>query len=281
MALVRGLIEGQFPEYASLPIRVVDSQGWDNRTFRLGDELSVRLPSAEGYADQVAKEHRWLPVIARDLPFQVPVPLAMGVPANGYPWHWSIYRWLEGEDGSLATISDRKALASDLACFLRALHRVDAADGPAPGRHNFYRGGSVSVYDSETREAIRVLGDRVDGAAALAVWETALGSTWDRPPVWVHGDVAASNFLVTEGKLGAVIDFGCSAVGDPACDLTIAWTVFEGESREAFRAGVDLDTETWERARGWAIWKALITLVKGGAEGDGAMRVVEDVVGEG
>ncbi|HYD46399.1 MAG TPA: phosphotransferase, partial [Phenylobacterium sp.] len=150
--------------------------------------------------------------------------------------------------------------ATDLAGFLAALQAIGAEGGPAAGRHSFHRGGSLAVYDAQTREAIATLGPAIDGPAATAAWEAALASAWDRSPVWAHGDVAVNNLLVEAGRLSAVIDFGTSAVGDPACDLVIAWTLFEGESRAAFRAGLALDEATWARGRGWALWKALITL---------------------
>jgi len=234
--------------------------GWDNRTFHLGADMSVRLPSAQGYVAQVDKEHRWLPRLAPHLPLPIPVPLARGVPGAGYPWPWSVYRWLDGEIATVARIADMRAFATALAQFLTALQRCDPTGGPPPGPHNFYRGGPLTVYDAETRQAIAALEGRIDAAAATAVWEAALHATWHGPPVWVHGDVASGNLLVTEGRLSAVIDFGSSGVGDPACDLAIAWTFLSGAGREAFRAGVPVDSATWARGRGWALWKALITL---------------------
>ena len=261
-SLVTRLIAVQFPQWAHLPIEPVEFTGWDNRTFHLGDEMSVRLPSAAWYADQVEKEQRWLPVLAPRLPLPIPAPLAMGTPAEGYPWHWSIYRWLEGEDAAVAHIDDLPAFATELGRFLVALQQVDPSGGPPPGRHNFFRGGSLSVYDAQTRESIAELRGEVDEAAATSIWETALASAWHDAPVWVHGDVSAANLLVTGGRLSAVIDFGCSAVGDPACDLTIAWTQFGGDSREAFRMALALGEATWARGRGWALWKALITLAE-------------------
>ena len=263
-SLVTHLVSAQFPQWAGLPVRRVELDGWDNRTFRLGTDKLVRLPSAGAYAAQVAKEHRWLPVLAPRLPLPIPVPLAVGAPGDGYPWSWSVYRWLEGEAAETTDVDDWREFAETLAGFLLALHRLDTTDGPAPGEHNFFRGGSLAVYDRETRHAIDVLGDRVDAATVTAVWEAALASRWHRPPVWVHGDVSAGNLLVRRGRLSAVIDFGSSAVGDPACDLVIAWTLLRGAGREAFRRTVALDEETWDRARGWALWKSLITLAHPG-----------------
>jgi aminoglycoside phosphotransferase (APT) family kinase protein len=260
--LVRRLIAGQFPQWASLPVAPVQWGGWDNRTFHLGAHMLVRLPSAEGYAPQVAKEHRWLPVLAPQLPLPIPAPLGLGAPAEGYPWPWSVYGWLEGESALQRPPSDLTSFAMALAEFLAALQGIDASDGPPPGVHSAFRGGPLTTYDAETRQTISDLGGEIDGQAALEVWDTALSATWHGPPVWFHGDVAAGNLLVREGRLSAVIDFGCAGVGDPACDLSIAWTLFSGQSREAFRAALPLDSGTWARGRGWALWKALITLAE-------------------
>lgn len=261
-ALVRELITGQFPGWADLPVTPVLPGGWDNRTFRLGAELLVRLPSAEGYAAQVKKEHRWLPELAPLLPLPIPVPLARGAPAHGYPWPWSVYRWLLGESAATGQIDDLAEFAARLGQFLAALQRLDVAAGPPPGPHNFYRGGPLTTYDAETRQALATLRGEIDADAGAEVWDTALASRWPGPPVWVHGDVSAGNLLVHGGRLSAVIDFGCAGVGDPACDTVIAWTLFAGESREAFRTALGLDGATWARGRGWALWKALITLVE-------------------
>jgi aminoglycoside phosphotransferase (APT) family kinase protein len=261
-ALVSGLVTSQFPEWADLPVAPVDLDGWDNTTFRLGEKLSVRLPSADVYVAQVEKEHRWLPYLAPRLPLWIPEPVARGVPACGFPRPWSIYRWLPGEVATPERIADATQFATDLAGFLAALYEIDPAGGPRPGEHSFSRGGPVATYDSDVREATAALAGQIDAAAATAVWEEAVASEWDGPPVWVHGDITASNLLVDDGRLSAVIDFGCSAVGDPACDVAIAWTFFHGDNRRAFRERLALDDQTWARGRGWALWKALITLAK-------------------
>jgi len=283
--LAARLVAAQFPQWADLPVVPVAVDGWDNTTFRLGDELCVRLPSADAYVAQVEKEHRWLPILARQLPLPIPEPVAMGRPGGGFPRPWSIYRWIEGDQASVDRIANVTVFAADLAGFLAALYAIDASGGPPPGTHNFFRGGPLGTYDAQwspgrqdrglVRASIQRLAGEIDSEAATEVWEAALASTWDRPPVWVHGDVAASNLLVTEGRLRAVIDFGCAAVGDPACDLVMAWTFFAGETSEVFRRGLPFDDATWARGRGWALWKALITLAqekRGGADADAATR---------
>jgi len=259
-ALVKNLIAAQFPDWADLPVRPVATSGWDNRTFHLGDEMSVRLPSAERYVAQVEKEHRFLPLLAPQLPLPIPVPLGLGTPGQGYPWPWSVYRWIEGERSGLQNIANLTEFAEDLADFLLALWKIDASDGPPAGRHNFHRGGSLEVYDTETRRSIEILSGEIDVPRITEIWEKALASRWMGKPVWVHGDVAEGNLLVRDGRLSAVIDFGSSGTGDPACDLVIAWTLFDDPAARAFRNRVGLDVQTWERARGWCLWKALITV---------------------
>lgn len=276
--LVERLVARQFPQWAGLPVRPVEVDGWDNRTYRLGDDMTVRLPTAEGYAPAVQKEHRWLPVLAPSLPVPVPVPLALGVPGEGYPFPWSVRRWLDGRTASPDLVDDLAGFAVSVAEFILALHRVDASDGPRAGAHSFYRGASPGHYDDGTRRALAALEGSIDARRAAAVWEDVLRAPqWSGPPRWFHGDIAHGNLLVDGGKLTAVIDFGTSGVGDPACDLVIAYTMFSGESRRAFREAVALDDATWARARGWALWKALITLADGNEE---SRRVVDEVLAD-
>jgi aminoglycoside phosphotransferase (APT) family kinase protein len=259
VVLANRLIAMQFPQWQNLPTRRLVNEGWDNRSFRLGEDLLIRMPSAADYAKQVEKEQFWLPRLAAFLPLPIPIPVAIGQPGEGYPWQWSIYRWLEGESAASASVSHWRDFAVSLAGFLLALQSIDATGGPAAGAHNFYRGGSLVHYDSAMRQLIIKLKDRIDTDIATEVWEAALDTHWRGQPVWVHGDVSAGNLLVQEGRLSAVIDFGQLAVGDPACDLMIAWTLFNGESRAAFGDTLSLDNGTWLRAKAWTLWKALTT----------------------
>lgn len=282
-ALVRHLVAMQFPNWMDLPVRPVDAAGWDNRSFRLGEHMIVRLPRAAAYAAQVEKEQRWLPRLAPLLPLEIPTPLAIGAPADGYPWNWSIYRWIEGEPAAPERMGEPNVFATGLAEFLIALQRIDPTGGPRPGAHNFYRGGSLATYDAETRQAIAILKGKVTTDAATEVWDTALKTTWDLPPVWLHGDVSAGNLLMHEGRLSAIIDFGMAGVGDPACDLSVAWTLLRGESRSIFRAMLPLDPGTWARGRAWTLWKALIVAAglteTNAVEGARPWSVIDEVLG--
>lgn len=270
-ALVERLVAAQFPEWAGLPVREVDPQGWDNRTYRLGSELAVRLPSAAGYVAAVEKEQRVLPYLAARLDVPVPEPVGLGVPAEDYPFPWSVRRWIDGTVAARASTLDRRVLAADVGAVLRQLRAVPAGDGPVAGAHSFHRGAHPSHSAPEVVAALDRLGDAVDRHACEAVWGAATASVWGRPAVWFHGDVAPGNLLVDrDGRLSAVIDFGTCGVGDPACDLVLAWTFLDPEARRVFRDAVGLDAGTWARARGWALWKALIMLAGSAGPGDRA-----------
>ncbi|WP_045522848.1 aminoglycoside phosphotransferase APH(3') [Neobacillus niacini] len=257
--LVSRLINQQYPEWSDLYIKPVKNGGNDNRTFHLGENMSVRLPSAAGYAPQVEKEQKWLPILAEKLSLPIPVPIAKGIPNEEYPWSWSINKWLEGEHLSHNNIENLNQIAKDLGLFLKELQAIDTNEGPLTGKHNFYRGGSLSIYNDETRNAIENNKEDFDGGLLSEIWWLALDSEWESKPVWVHGDIAPGNLLVKDGKLCAVIDFGILGVGDPSCDAAIAWTFFDDASRKVFKNEINLDEATWNRARGWALWKALIT----------------------
>lgn len=281
---VRRLVATQFPQWADLPVRRVADEGWDNQTFHLGSAMSVRLPSAAEYASAVDKEHRWLPVLAPRLPLPIPVPLARGVPGEGYPHDWSIYQWLSGEPAASADITDLTRFGADLADFLVALRQVDPSNGPAPGLHNWYRGGPLATYDKMARDSLETLDGHVDTDLAGEIWQAALRAPWDQRPVWFHGDVASGNLLVADGVLAAVIDFGTCGVGDPACDLAIAWTLLSGESRKVFADRMSVDPATWARGRGWALWKALAVCASYVSDGEplppDASRALNEILTE-
>lgn len=257
--LVEALVAEQFPQWCALPVRLVAPGGNDHRTFRLGNHLSVRLPSAPEYVAQVAKEQTWLPRLAPQVPLPVPTVHGVGRPSARFPAPWSVYGWLDGEPAATATIADAARFAADLAGFLVALRSVDPTAGPAPGQHSAYRGGPVSHWDEEMRDLLPRLQGR-EREVADGMWRDALDAHFPGPPVWFHGDVAMSNLLTAGGRLTGVVDLGCSGVGDPACDTVIHWTWFTGASRRVFRDALGVDDATWARGRGWALWKALIML---------------------
>ncbi|SBT53358.1 Predicted kinase, aminoglycoside phosphotransferase (APT) family [Micromonospora narathiwatensis] len=256
--LVRRLLTGQFPHWAGLPVRLVPSYGTDHDIYRLGEHLSVRLPRIGWATGQAAREAEWLPRLAPHLPLALPVPLAMGHPAEGYPFGWSVHEWLPGENAN-GTLDDLDRAAVDLAAFITALRSIDTT-GAYP-RPPACRGGDLAEFDAGVRRSVGELGDRIDGAATLRAWQESLdAAAWGRPGVWVHGDLLPGNLLVVDGRLSAVIDFGGLNVGDPACDLQPAWNVFAGTSRERFRAELNVDDAAWLRGRGWALLQAVAAL---------------------
>ena len=247
-ALARRLIDTQFPRWAGLPLARHTPAGSDHVIYRLGEQLSVRLPRHSGAIEQAGKEAEWLPRLAPHLPLAVPVVVEVGEPDFGYPWRWAVSRWLDGEVATVDALSGSHEAAAVLAEFLTALHRFDAeAADDLTGR-------PLAARDTATRAAIARVGDAFDAAAMAELWAAALDApAWDRPPVWFHGDFHTGNLLTTGGRLSAVIDFGELGVGDPACDLIIAFTLMTAETRRTFRAALDLDDATWTRGRGWAL----------------------------
>lgn len=260
-ALVHQLIAAQFPQWSEHPLVPVPSAGTDNALLRLGSTMLVRLPRIHWAVEQVEKEQQWLPRLAPHLPLAIPHPLAMGMPGKGYPWRWSVYDWLEGENTAPDRLADLGQAARDLADFVHALHQIDTTGGPLPGPHNSSRGVPLIERDAAVRTALAALDGVLDIGAAAAAWEVALTApVWEGPPVWIHGDLHAGNLLAQDGKLSAVIDWGCLGIGDPACDLLPAWTLFGGRSRDIYREALRVDDATWERGRGWALSMGLIAL---------------------
>jgi aminoglycoside phosphotransferase (APT) family kinase protein len=351
--LARKLIAAQFPEYSNLPITDVEKQGHDNRTYRLGDHMLIRMPTAADYALKVPKEQELLPQLAKRLSISIPAPIKMGKPsytketlavarkmsgelaepiligehkripifddANvkvsqvDYPFPFSIYKWLSGKSINLLTLTDqeKEQLAFDLAKFLKELQAIADVEGPEPGQHNWWRGDHVSVYDKGARKQIAELAEIIDTRQALSLWNKACGTKWNNPPIWIHGDFAIGNMLVSNRhherndviqenddnwiaspsarndgggkyKLSAVIDFGGAAVGDPACDLVIAWTYLSSKAREIFISEMDMNPDTWLRARAWALWKATFELCqisdKNSAETEVQKRIIDEVM---
>ena len=250
-ALVRRLLAEQFPEWAQLPLQRVEPSGTVNAIFRLGDDLSVRLPRREGPREPGSVELEWLPRLAPQLPVEIPVPVVQGRPGSGYPWFWEIHAWVEGEVVAVEEIDAVRA-ARDLAAVVGALQRVDPAGAP-PGR-----GIPLAVRAGQMQYRwARFDGDR----RAWDAWQRALAAPpWDGPPVWHHGDLDCRNWLVRNGRISGLIDWGSMGVGDPACDVMVAWKLHSPAARDAFREELPTDDATWERARGWAVSQAVAAL---------------------
>jgi aminoglycoside phosphotransferase (APT) family kinase protein len=258
IALVRRLLAAQFPQWSDLRIDQVASYGTDHDIYRLGDHLAARMPRIGWAVGQATKEREWLPKLAPQLPLAVPVPLVLGRPAEGYPFEWSVYEWLPGENPN-SYLQDLNQAAIDLAAFTQALRQVDTSGAHPRPVHG--RGGPLIEGDEQVRRSITDLGDRIDGDTTLRLWEESLSApAWHSEEVWVHGDLLPGNLLVVAGRLSAVIDFGGLNVGDPACDLQPAWNMFAGESRRRFLDELEVDEASWLRGRGWALYQAVSAL---------------------
>jgi len=256
VSLVKELLSEQFPQWATLPIKLVQSIGTDNAIYRLGTNMCIRLPRISGAAKRIETEQRWLPHFALILPLAIPVPIGKGNPNKNYPWHWSIYRWLEGENACIEPIVNQHQGAVDLAEFLIALQKIDATGGPISRR-----GVPLTIQDNAVRSAIKSLHGVIDTQAVITMWEKCLQApAWNKSPVWIHGDLLPANLLVQKGRLAAIIDFDSLGIGDPACDLIPAWAVFSSDARKVFRSTLKTDDATWMRGRGWALSIALIII---------------------
>ncbi|GGV99373.1 hypothetical protein GCM10010230_25340 [Streptomyces narbonensis] len=250
--------DAQFPQWAGLPLELLDPAGSDHVIYRLGEELSVRLPRHPGAIGQARKESEWLPRLAPHLPLAVPVPVGVGEPEFGYPGPWAVSRWLDGEVATVEALADSAEAAVELAGFLTALQRFEPGDVSARGAREDLTARPLVARDRATRAAIAEVDGAFDAAAVTELWEAAISAPgWDGPAVWFHGDFHTGNLLTVDGRLSAVIDFGGLGIGDPACDLVIAFTLMSAGSRAAFRAALVVDDATWIRGRGWALATAL------------------------
>lgn len=260
VVLANDLVRMQFPQWADLAISQENSTGTDNAIFRLGDDLLVKFPLRASAIGQITKDFYWLPRLAPHVTLEIPVPIAKGEPCSSYPWHWGVYRWIEGEVATTARPISSHGFAEDLARFIVGLREIPF-DGTTIPIDNMMRGEPLLRRDSVTRKSIAALHDELDASAAIRLWENCLCTPiWHQPPEWVHGDLLPGNLLLRNGYLCAVIDFDSARVGDPAVDLMPAWTNFFTDERSTFRNATKVDDATWARGRGWALSWAVVAL---------------------
>lgn len=258
-SLVRSLVSEQFPQWSNLPIRPVEIQGWDNRTFRLGDRMTVRLPSADGYVAGLIREEQTLAILGSSLRVAIPGVVATGAASAAFSRPWSVREWIEGHTLAAVETRDRESAISSVGDALRELQAYNTAGGPWAGSASAYRGCHVSAVGEDVQGQLPFLaGRQAEGCRAL--WDAAVATVWTDPPVWVHGDVAPGNMLFeSSGRLAALIDFGQACVGDPACDLAFAWLSCSSRERDLLHDRLELPEDAWLRGAAWALWKTLIS----------------------
>ncbi|WP_457058255.1 aminoglycoside phosphotransferase family protein [Kribbella sp. CWNU-51] len=245
-------MQEQHPDLAELELKEVVG-GWGNQMWRLGSDLAVRMPRTEGAPELLLKEHRLVPDIAARVPLPVQTPVRLGKPSDWFPRTWLVTTWVAGEPADHAPITD-PAAADVLADFLLALHTEAPADAPVSDRTGLPR----SLGFSEVHEYIG------RGEEMRAVWADAIAApAWDRPPVWLHGDLHPANVVVADGTLAGVIDFGEVCAGDPATDLAAAWILLPAGAADRFFEHYPADDATVRRARGWAVQRALFLIAMG------------------
>nr|WP_238351582.1 aminoglycoside phosphotransferase family protein [Kribbella shirazensis] len=259
-AVVERLLAEQFPRWSGLPVRVVERSGTDNVTFRVGDEVAVRLPRTARNQGQIEMDLTWMPRLAPYVSLPIPEPLELGQPTEEYPFTWGVYRWLPGAPFGSGSVDGVRA-ARELAAFVRSLREVDTTGAPVPDDDPFSRGTPLAPRDGMFRKALDQLKEHFDTGLVTAAWEESLAAdTWDGTRRWIHGDLMSGNILVADGKLSAVIDFATARAADPAGDVLPAWWLFERESRQAYREALEVDDATWLRARGWALSLVIIAI---------------------
>lgn len=264
-SLVTRLLREQHPDLLDLPLRHVAS-GWDNATWRLGDDLALRLPRRTASAQLILHEQRWLPEIARRVSLPVPEPLRVGRPSGAYPWSWSVVRWLEGEDATRVPVAATEA--ARLGRFLGELHEPAPSEAP----QNPFRGVPLTERQSGFDERFARLrstlpAGTLDFEALLEIWRDALAEPFDEEARWLHGDLHPKNVLAANGRLVGIVDWGDLAGGDPATDLASAWMLFPRETRaELWRSYGDPDAGLLRRAAGWATLLGVILLDTGLAD---------------
>ncbi len=282
-SLVHSLVSEQFPQWSELPIRPVDVQGWDNRTFRLGDRMSIRLPSADGYVAGLVREEHTLAILGSRFRVAIPRVIATGAPSPAFNRPWSVREWIDGHTLSAVETHEREGAIESLGDALSALQACDTVGGPWAGAASAYRGCHVSAVGEEIPGQLSLL-PRALAEGCRALWDGAVTTVWTGPPAWVHGDVAPGNMLFdSNGQLTALIDFGQTCVGDPACDLAFAWLSCSPVERDRLRSRLELPEDAWLRGAAWAMWKTLISspeemLTKYGRSRDTVLSDVASVI---
>jgi len=245
--LVQRLVAGRFPEWADLPIEPVLPLGTDNANYRLGSDKLVRLPRQPDKVTGLEREFEWLPVFARTLTLAIPAPLGRGEPAEGYPFPWGVFTWLDGENVEVGDVAPEAA--EDLAELITALRGLDTTNHPPGLRH-----GTLRERDDWVRSCADQMDARYDAEGLLAAWEKTLEAPpWDGPPTWCHCDLDLRNIIFRNGRPSGVLDWGGAGAGDPASDAAAGWKLLPAGARPGFWDALGADEAEITRARGWTL----------------------------
>jgi aminoglycoside phosphotransferase (APT) family kinase protein len=256
--LVRDLLAAQHPDLASLPITTLAS-GWDNVMYRLGDELTVRVPRRQMGAELIRSEQTWLPVLQPQLPLPIPTPVRLGTPTSFYPWPWSVLPWLPGDTADQHPLATNEA--ETWAEFLLALHTTAPEHAPV----SEVRGIPIDRRIESTQTRIERLQKKDLYPKELdAIWQRGLAASPAVDKRWVHGDLHSQNVLVQQGRISAVIDWGDMNGGDEATDLASIWSLFDAPAaRDLILERYSPDQALLERAQGWAVIFGVVLLDSG------------------
>lgn len=257
--MVRKLLSTYACKWAELPIEEINSTGTDNALFMLGNDCVLRMPKRESAAILLEKELTWLPVL-QGLPLAVPELLLHGKSKQDFGFEFGIFNWIPGQVASRDQITDLKQATLNLAGFLTALQDVNTDHAPRAGQQNNNRGIDLVELTRKVYSSINVLADEIDVTKACELWERACSVPIAERSVWIHGDLKADNMIAVDGALAGVIDWGLSAVGDAAVDFAVVWTWVAPNNRELFRRKCQIDENDWQRAKGWALYCAVIAL---------------------
>lgn len=261
ISIAKELITEQFEEAKDLKIQEINSSGSDNFIFLLGNDQTARFPKTEAAEQQLKKELLWLPVISKAVSVAIPEPLFRGNPVSNYPFNWAVFNWIEGHIYDPYLYKDADKIVNAMTDFIHSLWKIDIAKGPIPGKQNNFRGQPLPERDLETKKAIENMPPAYNKAILRCIWEKAvLAQTWNKAPVWVHGDLHWGNIITKKGTINGIIDFGTSGIGDPTVDVMCAWILFSPEKRTLFKQKLHIDEGTWIRAMGWALSFAVIAL---------------------
>jgi len=255
--MVDHLIKQQCPQYNTLSLKRIPSSSTVHALYQLGQQFVVRLPRIQA-TQGIEKEWAWLKHLSPHLDISISEPIFRGNPSEFYPWPWLISHYYPGITPSFEKQNEHSWLAIALADFLNQFHKIPLIEDAPQSR----RGVPLKDLDKQTRQEIVSIGDEFDTTKLVKLWQTFSNlSTWEHEPVWVHGDMLPGNILVNHQMISAVIDFSDVGTGDPACDLIIAWALFNKHSRAIFKKHLqNIDENTWLRGKGWALSIAAIML---------------------